>query len=175
MSSARQAVTLNESLTGAGKVPALMRCQSVDLENGMNARTCSWRRKPVSGRTGTERTGARATTDVDIGTPGGVRTDELARIAAVDTNGIHHLTASTIHAATRPRHYRGLRAPIYMGTRVQVIYGAGVAQTALAPGSPLTSGISRKKLALSLQSDARSALASHEFSLLEILKLMSYF
>lgn len=50
MSSARQAVTRADSLTGAGNVPASTRRQSVDLEMGTKFNTCACRRKPVSGR-----------------------------------------------------------------------------------------------------------------------------
>ena len=49
-SSARQAVTRGESLTGVGKVPAPTRRQRVDLEMGTKRSTCGCRRNPVAGR-----------------------------------------------------------------------------------------------------------------------------
>lgn len=52
MSSALHTVIRAESFTGAGKVRAWMRRQSVDLEMGTNASTWGWRRNPVSGKTG---------------------------------------------------------------------------------------------------------------------------
>lgn len=49
-SSARQAVTREDSFTGAGNVPASTRRQRVDLEMGTKANTCGCRRKPVAGK-----------------------------------------------------------------------------------------------------------------------------
>lgn len=51
-SSTRQTVTRSESFSGAGNVRACTRRQSVDLEMGTKDSTCSWRRKPVSGKAG---------------------------------------------------------------------------------------------------------------------------
>ena len=39
----------DESFTGAGNVPSITRRHNVDLDIGMNVRTCGCRRKPVSG------------------------------------------------------------------------------------------------------------------------------
>ena len=52
ISSARQAVTPSESLTGAGKVPARTRRQSVEGEKGIKSSKRASRTNPVCGRVG---------------------------------------------------------------------------------------------------------------------------
>ena len=48
-SSTRQTVTRAESFSGAGNVRSITRRHNVDLDIGMNIKTCGCRRKPVSG------------------------------------------------------------------------------------------------------------------------------
>ena len=57
-SSARQAVTRGDSLTGAGNIPAVTWRHNVDFDTGTRASTCGRRTKPVGGRMGTRFTGA---------------------------------------------------------------------------------------------------------------------